>query len=687
MDTDILLFAFYMASKVSLVIAAIVFFFSGLDDVFIDAYFLVRQTYRKFFIYRKHKRLEEKELFEKEEQYIAVFIPAWHEKDVIGQMLLNTINSFVYKKYHIFVGTYPNDEDTSIEVEKVRQVYHNITKIVCPKDGPTNKADNLNWIFQGMSLFEKESGIRFQIMVIHDSEDIVHPLSLKLYNYLIPRFSMVQIPVYPLETPLFHFTSGVYVDEFSENHTKDLLVRERLDSCIPAAGVGCAFSRQAMGAMAEKNRNVLFNITSLTEDYEFGMRLRDIPGKQIFVRQALKRVVTKPNGKTKIRKEVVATREVFPSRFWASVAQKSRWTIGIAIQGWRSLGWKGNLFTKFMLYKDRRVLVTSLVYILGYLAFSYFLAEVSTRKLLGYSIFPPLVKGGTWLAYLILFDTIIMVERLAFRVIFVTRLFGPVHGIISIPRVLWGNLINFSATVRAIKESLVSLITGNPIAWAKTIHEFPSDKRLRHYRRKLGDILLERRFITVDQLTKGLEIQKETGEPIGDTLVRLGFLEEEEVMYALGKQHNTVYEDLIPYETDLDLLRTVPQSFCEKNQCYPVRSENGSMVLATSSLENVKYPEKLKSELDAGIPIRLILTSRPDIDFAIGRGYRRLSEREPFVGEYVGEKLVEANLITPRQMKTALRIQKRSNEKLGKILIKTGAIDAQDLQRFLERGK
>ena len=83
----------------------------------------------------------------------------------------------------------------------------------------------------------------------------------------------------------------------------------------------------------------------------------------------------------------------------------------------------------------------------------------------------------------------------------------------------------------------------------------------------------------------------------------------------------------------------------------------------------------------------MILTSRPDIDFAIGRGYQRLSEREPLAGEYVGEKLVKANLITPEQMKTALRIQKRSNEKLGKILIKTGAIDVQDLQRFLERGK
>ena len=62
--------------------------------------------------------------------------------------------------------------------------------IVCPHPGPTNKADCLNWVFQGMLVAEQEKDIRYEIVVLHDSEDIVHPLELKLFNWLIPRKDM-----------------------------------------------------------------------------------------------------------------------------------------------------------------------------------------------------------------------------------------------------------------------------------------------------------------------------------------------------------------------------------------------------------------------------------------------------------------------------------------------------------------
>ena len=73
-------------------------------------------------------------------------IPAWDEKAVIFRMLLNTVATVDYRNYHIFVGTYPNDEATKMEVEKAREIYPNIDVIVTPSDGPTNKADCLNWL-------------------------------------------------------------------------------------------------------------------------------------------------------------------------------------------------------------------------------------------------------------------------------------------------------------------------------------------------------------------------------------------------------------------------------------------------------------------------------------------------------------------------------------------------------------
>lgn len=677
---DFLFFCFYLIAKISLLVAVVIFFISGLDDVFFDFFFLIRGTYRRLVVYRRYKRMDAKDLLEREQQYVAVFIPAWKEKDVIGRMLLNTINYVDYERYHLFVGTYPNDEGTGFEVENVRRLYPNVTKIVCPEDGPTNKADNLNWIYQGMLAFEKASKVRFTGVVIHDSEDIIHPLELRLINYLIPRFSMVQIPVYPLESKISGFTAGTYVDDFSENHTKDLLVRERLDSCIPAAGVGCAFSREALDLLADHSSNLLFDTDTLTEDYEFGMKFRELPGKKIFVRHPIYRVITGKSGKTKVKREIIATREFFPIRFWDAVAQRSRWTLGIAIQGWKKLGWRGATVTKLMLYRDRKVLVTSIVNLMGYFAFLYFIADWGTRWIFGYTVLPPLISGRTWVYYLIVIDTLMMIERLAHRAFFVTALFGPIHGVVSILRVPWANLINFFATIRAIRQFYNYLVTGKAIAWTKTTHDYPSEEQLRSYHRKLGDLLLERRLIDVDHLNDGLRIQKETGGVLGEILVAQGYLDEEDLMATLARQWNMPYEQLFPYETERSLLEQIPKAFYEKNQCYPVRKEATGLVVATSDLRNFERLEEIRSDMGGETPIKLVLSSRPDIEFAIRRGYDRIKAPDTIRGRYVGRRLVDKGRISAETLESALRMQKRDNRKLGDILVEMKAIRREELE-------
>ena len=341
------LFPYYLvAVKLLLVAVSAVFIVSGLDDLFIDVYYIIRATYRRFFVMPKHQPLTAEQLLVPKEQAIAIMIPAWDESAVIRRMLENTVQTVNYSNYQIFVGTYPNDTATQREVEIARERFGNIRRIVCPKDGPTNKADCLNWIYQGILLYERETGVEFAMFVMQDSEDIVHPLSLKLFNYLVPRMDMVQLPVYPLEPPWWDFTSGHYLDEFSENHSKDLLVRERLAKTIPSAGVGCAFSRRALQGVARDKQNQLFSIDSLTEDYDFGFRLKQDNRKQIFVRQVIWRTAMKRSRLTgkeqeKTVSEVIAVREFFPNRFWLAVRQKGRWVVGSRCRGGRASDGRG----------------------------------------------------------------------------------------------------------------------------------------------------------------------------------------------------------------------------------------------------------------------------------------------------------------------------------------------------------
>jgi adsorption protein B len=468
--------------KVLLIVVTVIFFVSGIDDTFIDLVFLVRGCYRRLFVLPHHPALTRAQLDAKPEQPTAIMIPAWHEADVIRRMLDALLHRIDYADYHVFVGTYPNDGETRAEVDDVVARHDKVHRVTAPRPGPTCKADCLNAVYRAIETFESSNGRQFAIVVMQDAEDVTHPCSLKLFNYLIPRKDMVQLPVWPLPTRWYDFTSGHYIDEFAESHFKNMVVRESLSQAIPSAGVGTAFSRRALSALAGNGRDV-FDVGSLTEDYEIGVRLHRWDMKQVFVRQVLTappaagvRFHRLTGGDSKDMPDAIVVREYFPSRFRAAVKQKSRWMIGITLQGWRNLGWAGDLWTKYMLFRDRKSLVTSIVNILGYVA----LAAVVGIWVLGRAVddgyrYPPLVESGSWLSGMIIADTAFLIVRVLERAYCVGRVYGWLEACLSVSRQIWGNVINCAAASRALYLFVESAFTGKALAWGKTDHVFPSE--------------------------------------------------------------------------------------------------------------------------------------------------------------------------------------------------------------------
>lgn len=88
--------------------------------------------------------------------------------------------------------------------------------------------------------------------------------------------------------------------------------------------------------------------------------------------------------------------------------------------------------------------------------------------------YPPLVEAGSWLWSLLLINLVFLGLRLLQRFYFVTRLHVVIQGLLSIPRTFWANAINFAASFRALRLYLGHLLTGKPLGWDKTQHEFPA---------------------------------------------------------------------------------------------------------------------------------------------------------------------------------------------------------------------
>jgi len=648
---------------------AAIFFISGLDDLFIDFSYLFRSRREK-----SYPTLEEINSIPMKK--IALFIPAWREEKVIGDMLRHTLSSVDYPDYEVFVGVYPNDWATQGEVNQVMKFHSILHKVICPHDGPTNKADNLNWIYQGMLLEEKKGGKRFNIIVQHDAEDIIHPTSFKLYNYLIPNCDMVQIPVFPLEQPVRkNWVYGTYMDEFAELHTKDLLVRGDIKGIIPSAGVGTGFHRQTLAELADIFQNQIFNVNNLTEDYEIGIRLSRAGKKVAFV-EGVKR-----NNQGKKGFESIATREFFPRRLMDVLRQRSRWVTGITMQSWEQTGWKGSLAQKYTLWRDRKSSVTNLVNLLAYGVVITCLAHFIAFSFYNYSLLsaPLFPKYSLWW-WLVVVDTTILFERLAYRFNAVNKIYGRKQAFASIPRLVVSNFVNFLATLSAFKIYLGAKLTGRVIPWTKTAHAFPTEGQLKEYRRKLGDLLVERRLLTESQLEEALLKQKRVRKKLGEILIELGYISEEDFVAVFSEQQGLNWIELDPYFIDPSLQKIIPKEVARKYSVIPIILLDSSLVVASPDLLGEEKFKELEETVHCSIELRIVTPS--DYNFTFKRYY---DAEEKVKRPRLGGLLIEEKLVTPEELERAFRYQKKSGKRLGEALVELKLLKEEELQEALSR--
>lgn len=429
----------------------------GAEDFLMDCAFIVRAIRRNLFVYRRHPRMTAQTLPPSDHPgTIAVLVPAWQEANVIGAMLRGCLAAWRAGDFRIFVGTYPNDRPTIDAVAAVAETDPRIHLVVLPHDGGTTKADCLNHVWAAMLREEEARGAPFKAVVLHDSEDVVHPDEIRLFDRMIDRFAMVQLPVRPLLSSRSRWIAGHYADEFAEAHGKNLVLREAFGAAVPSAGVGCAFSRAALESIAREKGGAPFDPDSLTEDYEIGLHIAERKGRTAFV------VMPDADG------QPIATQEQFPETLAASVRQKARWFVGITLAGWDRLGWRGSLRERWMRLHDRRAMLSALILFTAYCAtFGYGLLLL-LRALGGPGVLPlsPLVTP------FLMWTTFLMVWRLAFRFFWSSRAYGWREGLLAVPRVFVANIIEMMAARRAL-WLYIKLLRGGAVTWEKTAHSFP----------------------------------------------------------------------------------------------------------------------------------------------------------------------------------------------------------------------
>jgi MSHA biogenesis protein MshE len=109
---------------------------------------------------------------------------------------------------------------------------------------------------------------------------------------------------------------------------------------------------------------------------------------------------------------------------------------------------------------------------------------------------------------------------------------------------------------------------------------------------RLGDLLVQQKLITTEQLQFALDQQKRSGRKLGRVLVENAFVTEDQISEALAKQLNIPFINLRHYNVNLEIVRRLPENQARRFRCIVLDDVNRvSLVGMTDPTDMFAYDE------------------------------------------------------------------------------------------------
>ena len=138
--------------------------------------------------------------------------------------------------------------------------------------------------------------------------------------------------------------------------------------------------------------------------------------------------------------------------------------------------------------------------------------------------------------------------------------------------------------------------------------------------KRIGEVLLERGLINHKELEQALAYQKEHGGLMGQVLIHLGFITEQEVALALTAQYGFPYLPLDNYEIDSGLTELIPEPVARQYCLIPIDRIGNALTLAMADPSNVRAIEDI--ELLTKCVVQTFVSTPTEIKKAIDRHYK-----------------------------------------------------------------
>ena len=138
-------------------------------------------------------------------------------------------------------------------------------------------------------------------------------------------------------------------------------------------------------------------------------------------------------------------------------------------------------------------------------------------------------------------------------------------------------------------------------------------------KKSFGDFLVGHDVIAPDQLRKALQEQKQKGERLEQTIVRLKYAEEEPVLKSLAEYFNLPYVDLDTYIIDEEITKIIPEEMAIRHTLIPIFKIGNTLTIALADPLNIHAVDEVRNR--AKTDMEIVVSTEEKIKKAIERHY------------------------------------------------------------------
>lgn len=158
---------------------------------------------------------------------------------------------------------------------------------------------------------------------------------------------------------------------------------------------------------------------------------------------------------------------------------------------------------------------------------------------------------------------------------------------------------------------------------------------------RLGELLVDKKLISSDQLNQAIAEHLSTGKKLGRTLVDMGFVNESEILNIISDQLNIPYVDLGYFKFNPEIVRKLSETHARRYRAIVLSKSDDALLVGMADPTDIFAYDEIAKQLRTNI--KLAVVSEPALVKTFNLVYRRTDEIKDFA-QQLGAELSESGI-------------------------------------------